>query len=73
MAEQYAQATLCITPSLYEGFGLPAAEAMSCGSPVVVTDGGSLPEVVVGDAGVVVPKGDPEAMRRGDRGAAGRS
>lgn len=61
VVEQYARATLCVTPSLYEGFGLPAAEAMSCGSPVVVTDGGALPEVV-GDAGVVVRKGDPEAL-----------
>ncbi|HEY9237103.1 MAG TPA: glycosyltransferase family 4 protein, partial [Phenylobacterium sp.] len=39
---QYAQATICVTPSLYEGFGLPAAEAMACGAPVVVTDGGAL-------------------------------
>ena len=61
VVEHYARATLCVTPSLYEGFGLPAAEAMSCGSPVVVTDGGALPEVV-GDAGVVVRKGDPEAL-----------
>jgi glycosyltransferase involved in cell wall biosynthesis len=83
MAEQYARATICVTPSLYEGFGLPAAEAMSCGAPVVVTDGGSLPEVV-GDAGVVVPKGDSAALaraigallgdpaRRADLGAAAR-
>lgn len=61
MAEQYARATICVTPSLYEGFGLPAAEAMCCASPVVVTDGGALPEVV-GEAGVVVRKGDPEAL-----------
>ena len=61
MAEQYARATVCVTPSLYEGFGLPAAEAMSCGATVVVTDGGALPEVV-GEAGVVVPKGDSAAM-----------
>ena len=61
MAEQYARATICITPSLYEGFGLPAAEAMSCAAPVVVTDGGALPEVV-GEAGVVVRRGDPEAL-----------
>ncbi len=58
---QYAQATICVTPSLYEGFGLPAAEAMACGAPVVVTDGGALPEVV-GEAGVVVRKGDPAAL-----------
>jgi glycosyltransferase involved in cell wall biosynthesis len=61
MAAEYARATICVTPSLYEGFGLPAAEAMSCGAPVVVTDGGALPEVV-GDAGVVVPKGNSEAL-----------
>lgn len=83
MAEQYARATICVTPSLYEGFGLPAAEAMSCGAPVVVTDGGALPEVV-GDAGVIVPKGDSAALaraigallddpaRRADLGAAAR-
>jgi len=61
MAEQYARATICVTPSLYEGFGLPAAEAMCCAAPVVVTDGGALPEVV-GDAGVVVRRGDSEAL-----------
>jgi glycosyltransferase involved in cell wall biosynthesis len=43
---------LCL-PSLSEGFGLPVIEAMACGTPVVVSDGGSLPEVA-GDAGVVV-------------------
>jgi glycosyltransferase involved in cell wall biosynthesis len=61
VVEEYAKATLCITPSLYEGFGLPAAEALCCGAPVVVTDGGSLPEVV-GDAGVVVRKADAGAL-----------
>jgi glycosyltransferase involved in cell wall biosynthesis len=83
MAEQYARATVCVTPSLYEGFGLPAAEAMSCGAAVVVTDGGALPEVV-GEAGVVVPKGDATALaaaigallddpaRRSELGAAAR-
>lgn len=61
LAEEYARATICVTPSLYEGFGLPAAEAMSCGAPVVVTDGGALPEVV-GEAGVVVRRGDASAL-----------
>lgn len=61
VVEQYARATICITPSLYEGFGLPAAEAMACGAPVVVTDGGALPEVV-GEAGVVVRKADAGAL-----------
>lgn len=61
VVEEYAKATLCITPSLYEGFGLPAAEAMCCAAPVVVSDGGALPEVV-GDGGVVVRKGDVDAL-----------
>lgn len=49
-------AAFCL-PSLMEGFGMSAAEAMACGAPVVVSDRGALPEVV-GDAGIVVP---PEA------------
>ncbi len=61
MADLFGEATICVTPSLYEGFGLPAAEAMACGAPVVVTDGGALPEVV-GDAGLVVPAGDAAAL-----------
>jgi glycosyltransferase involved in cell wall biosynthesis len=61
VAREYASATICVSPSLYEGFGLPAAEAMACGSPVVVTDGGSLPEIV-GDAGVIATAGDAEAL-----------
>ena len=56
-------ATVAVTPSLYEGFGLPAAEAMSCATPVIVTDGGALPEVA-GQAGLVVPKGDAGALAR---------
>lgn len=62
MARLFGEATICVTPSLYEGFGLPAAEAMATGAPVVVTDGGALPEVV-GEAGVVVPAGDAGALR----------
>ncbi|HVS02721.1 MAG TPA: glycosyltransferase family 1 protein [Thermoanaerobaculia bacterium] len=49
-------ATVFVYPSLYEGFGLPAAEAMACGVPVVASRAASLPEVV-GDAGLLV---DPE-------------
>ena len=61
LANEFRSATVAVTPSLYEGFGLPAAEAMSCGTPVIVTDGGALPEVA-GDAGIIVPKGDPNAL-----------
>lgn len=62
LADLYASATVCVTPSLYEGFGLPAIEAMACGTPVVVTDGGALPEVV-GDAGLIVRAGCGKALR----------
>lgn len=41
----YAAATLLVMPSLYEGFGLPVAEAMACGVPVVCSQASSLPEV----------------------------
>lgn len=57
----YAQATMAVVPSLYEGFGLPAGEAMSCGTPVISSTGGALPEIV-GNAGIVVPAGNSSAM-----------
>lgn len=57
----YAESTVAVVPSEYEGFGLPAGEAMACGTPLVSTDGGALPEVV-GQAGRVVPSRDPGAL-----------
>lgn len=53
----YNIATICAYPSLYEGFGLPALEAMACGTPVVASDRSALPEVV-GEAGVLVDPTD---------------
>jgi glycosyltransferase involved in cell wall biosynthesis len=57
----YAQSTVAVVPSLYEGFGLPAIEAMAAGVPLVSSDGGALAEVVA-DGGLLVPAGDSEAL-----------
>jgi glycosyltransferase involved in cell wall biosynthesis len=64
LAQNYAQAQVAVVPSLYEGFSLPAIEAMACGVALVATTGGALPEVI-GDHGVtglLVPPNDPEAL-----------
>ena len=58
----YNLARILAHPAWYEGFGLPPLEAMACGTPVVVSDRSSLPEVV-DDAGIVVPADDPDAWR----------
>jgi glycosyltransferase involved in cell wall biosynthesis len=56
----YRNAIACAVPSRYEGFGLPALEAMARGCPVIASNATSLPEVV-GTAGTLVPVGDVEA------------
>jgi glycosyltransferase involved in cell wall biosynthesis len=61
LVELYAQAEVAVVPSLYEGFSLPAIEAMACGLPLVATTAGALPEVV-GEAGVLVAPKDAGAM-----------
>ncbi|MDQ1706172.1 MAG: hypothetical protein QOF18_2538 [Frankiaceae bacterium] len=83
LAELFASAEVAVVPSLYEGFSIPAIEAMACATPLVASRGGALPEVV-GDCGVLVEPGNPsdlagalgslldDATRRTALGAAGR-
>jgi glycosyltransferase involved in cell wall biosynthesis len=62
LVRQYNRAQLFVSPSLYEGFGLPAAEALACGTPVVATSAGALSEIVADGTGVRVPPGDANAL-----------
>ncbi len=64
VAELYASAEVAVVPSLYEGFSLPAIEAMSCGVPLVATTGGALPEVVGrhGETALLVEPNDPVSL-----------
>jgi len=83
LAELFGSAEVAVVPSLYEGFSIPAVEAMACATPLVASRGGALPEVV-GDCGVLVEPGNPSDLahalgdllddeaRRRTLGAAGR-
>lgn len=57
----YQQATMLVYPSLYEGFGIPPLEAMSCGCPVITSNLSSLPEVV-GEAGILIDPTDANVL-----------
>lgn len=57
LVAEYQNADVFVLPSLYEGFGLPVVEAMACGTPVICSDKGSLPEVA-GEATLKVQSGD---------------
>ena len=69
IARRYAESTVAVVSSLYEGFGFPAGEAMACEIPLVSTRGGALPEVVGegGDTGVLVEPGSVRALAAGIR------
>jgi glycosyltransferase involved in cell wall biosynthesis len=84
LARLYNEAEILVSPSVYEGFGLPAAEANACGTPVIATTAGAFPEVIAdGETGVLVAPGDAvaladaaqsllaDAARRARMGAAG--
>lgn len=64
IVELYSEAEVAVVPSLYEGFSLPAIEAMSCATPLVATTGGALPEVcgTHNETCLLVPPGDSEAL-----------
>ncbi len=66
VAQHYAQAQVAVVPSLYEGFSIPALQAMASGVPLVATTAGALPEVVGtnGETGLLVPPGDAAALSR---------
>jgi glycosyltransferase involved in cell wall biosynthesis len=62
----HAESEIAVVPSLYEGFSLPAVQAMAMGLPVVATTGGALPEVLGsdGETALLVPPGDAAALSR---------
>jgi glycosyltransferase involved in cell wall biosynthesis len=64
LAHLYRGARAVVCPSLWEGFGLAALEAMACGAPVLAANRGGLPEVV-GDAGLLVDPTNVDALREG--------
>jgi glycosyltransferase involved in cell wall biosynthesis len=61
LAELFGSAEVSVVPSLYEGFSIPAVEALACRTPLVASRAGALPEVV-GDCGVLVEPGNPSAL-----------
>ncbi|HVP30467.1 MAG TPA: glycosyltransferase family 4 protein [Myxococcota bacterium] len=74
LVELYNRATLVVVPSRYEGFGLPAAEAMACGTPVVASAAGALPELLrAGGGGTLSRVADPASLAAAIGGLLARS
>jgi glycosyltransferase involved in cell wall biosynthesis len=68
LPDYFRSSIFSVIPSIEEGFGIPAAEAMGCEIPVIASDAGGLPEVVEdGVTGLVVQKADAEALARAMR------
>ena len=69
LIQHLREAEVAVVPSLFEGFSLPLVEAMACGTPVVATTAGALPEVAGpdGEAALLVPPGDVDALAHGIR------
>ncbi len=66
LEEAFGSATIVVLPSLFEGFGLPAIEALAAGTPVVAASAGALPEVIgAAGTGKLVPPADPVALAKG--------
>lgn len=61
LAAEYRRSDVFVYPSIYEGFGLPVVEAMACGTPVITSTGGSLPEVA-GNGALIVDPHDVKAL-----------
>lgn len=63
LIDLYRRTSVVVVPSRYEGFGLPAVEAMACGTPVVATRAGALPEVIdLTGGGVLAERDDPDSI-----------
>ena len=62
IAQEYAKSSVAIVSSLYEGFGYPVAEAMSCSIPLIATDVASIPEITDNFA-ILIPPKDSDAIR----------
>lgn len=65
LVDLYRRAAVVVVPSRYEGFGLPAVEAMACGTPVVAARSGALPEVIdLTGGGILAERDDPESIAK---------